>query len=35
MDILLGLDVTITTSATSDKEAKQLLLHFDFPFRDR
>ena len=35
MDILLGLDVTLTTSAKSDKEAKCLLLNFDFPFRDR
>ncbi|MCD6047597.1 MAG: rplE [Gammaproteobacteria bacterium] len=35
MDILLGLDVTITTSARTDKEAKELLLNFDFPFRDR
>lgn len=35
MDILLGLDVTITTSAKTDQEAKFLLLKFDFPFRDR
>ena len=35
MDTLLGLDVTITTSAKTDAEAKVLLLNFDFPFRDR
>ena len=35
MDILLGLDITITTSAKTDAEAKLLLLNFDFPFRDR
>ncbi len=35
MDILLGLDITITTSAKTDQEGKFLLLNFDFPFRDR
>ncbi len=35
MDTLLGMDVTITTSAKTDAEAKVLLLNFDFPFRDR
>ena len=35
MDTLLGLDITITTSAKSDAEAKSMLLNFGFPFRDR
>jgi len=35
MDTLLGLDITITTTAKTDPEGKLLLLNFDFPFRDR
>jgi large subunit ribosomal protein L5 len=34
IDTLRGLDVTITTSAKSDKEAFALLKAFNFPFRD-
>lgn len=29
-----GLDIAITTSATNDKEAKQLLVAFNFPFKE-
>ena len=33
IDALRGLDITITTSATSDEEARALLEQFKFPFR--
>lgn len=33
VDAVRGLDVTITTTAESDEEAKALLAAFDFPFR--
>lgn len=33
VDAIRGLDITITTSAKSDSEAKALLEHFKFPFR--
>ena len=33
VDAIRGLDITITTSAESDSEAKALLEHFKFPFR--
>lgn len=35
MDIPLGLNVTITTTATTDVEAKSLLLAFDLPLKDK
>lgn len=35
MDLLLGMDITVTTTAKTNGEARALLLHFDFPFRDR
>jgi large subunit ribosomal protein L5 len=35
MDIALGLNVTITTTAKSDVEAKSLLLAFDLPLKDK
>ena len=34
IDALRGLDITITTSAKSDKEAYALLKAFQFPFRE-
>ena len=34
VDALRGLDVTITTSATSDDEARALLKAFNFPIRN-
>lgn len=34
IDTLRGLDITITTSAKTDKEAFALLKAFNFPFRD-
>ncbi|QFY43650.1 50S ribosomal protein L5 [Candidatus Methylospira mobilis] len=33
IDALRGMDITITTSAGSDEEARALLEHFKFPFR--
>ena len=33
IDALRGMDITITTSAPSDEEAKGLLVQFKFPFR--
>jgi large subunit ribosomal protein L5 len=33
VDAIRGMDVTITTSANSDKEALALLRAFDFPIR--
>jgi large subunit ribosomal protein L5 len=33
IDALRGLDITITTSASTDEEAKALLEQFKFPFR--
>jgi len=35
IDALRGLDITITTSAKSDKEAQALLLAFNFPFKEK
>ena len=35
IDMLRGLDITITTSAKTDKEAWALLEAFHFPFRER
>jgi large subunit ribosomal protein L5 len=34
IDALRGLDITITTSAKTDAEAKALLSGFNFPFKD-
>ena len=34
VDVLRGMDVTITTTAKSDEEAKALLSAFSFPFRN-
>ena len=34
IDALRGMDITITTTATSDEEAKALLKAFNFPFRN-
>jgi large subunit ribosomal protein L5 len=33
VDAVRGLDITITTSARSDQEARALLEQFKFPFR--
>ncbi len=35
IDALRGLDITITTSAKSDKEAQALLESFGFPFKEK
>jgi len=35
IDAIRGLDVTITTSAVNDKEARALLEAFSFPFREK
>ena len=35
IDKLRGIDITITTSAKTDEEAKALLTKFNFPFKDR
>jgi len=35
IDVLRGLDITITTSASSDKEAQALLQAFSFPFKEK
>lgn len=34
VDAIRGLDITITTSATTDEEARALLKAFNFPFRE-
>ena len=34
IDAIRGLDVTITTTAATDKEARSLLKAFDFPLKD-
>ncbi|RRQ22487.1 50S ribosomal protein L5 [Thiohalobacter thiocyanaticus] len=34
VDVLRGMDITITTTAKSDEEAKALLSAFSFPFRN-
>lgn len=34
VDALRGLDITITTSANTDEEARALLAAFDFPFKE-
>ena len=33
VDVIRGLDVTITTTAKTDDEARALLSAFNFPFR--
>jgi large subunit ribosomal protein L5 len=35
IDALRGLDITITTSANTDKEAQALLEAFNFPFKEK
>jgi large subunit ribosomal protein L5 len=35
IDMIRGLDITITTTAKTDEEALALLQAFNFPFRDR
>jgi large subunit ribosomal protein L5 len=35
IDMIRGMDITITTSAKTDEEALALLQAFNFPFRDR
>ncbi|MEO8400629.1 MAG: 50S ribosomal protein L5 [Gammaproteobacteria bacterium] len=35
IDMLRGLDITITTSAKTNKEAHALLQAFDFPFKEK
>lgn len=35
IDMLRGLDITITTSAKNDKEARALLEAFNFPFKEK
>jgi len=35
IDAIRGLDITITTNASSDKEARALLEAFSFPFREK
>lgn len=35
IDSIRGLDITITTSANSDSEARALLEAFDFPFKEK
>jgi len=35
IDVLRGLDITITTSANTDKEAQVLLEAFNFPFKEK
>jgi large subunit ribosomal protein L5 len=35
IDMLRGLDITITTSARTDEEAAALLSAFQFPFKDK
>jgi large subunit ribosomal protein L5 len=33
IDVIRGLDITITTSAKNDEEGRALLQAFNFPFR--
>ena len=35
IDKIRGMDITITTTASTDAEAKELLTAFNFPFRNR
>jgi len=35
IDAIRGLDITFTTSAKTDDEARELLRNFDFPFRQQ
>jgi large subunit ribosomal protein L5 len=35
IDMIRGMDITITTTAKSDEEAQALLEAFNFPFKDR
>ena len=35
VDKIRGLDITITTSADSDEEARALLLEFNFPLKEK
>jgi large subunit ribosomal protein L5 len=35
IDAIRGMDITITTTAKSDDEARALLKAFNFPFRER
>ena len=35
IDTIRGMDITITTNAKSDDEARALLKAFNFPFRDK
>ena len=35
IDAIRGMDITITTTAKTDEEAKALLKAFNFPFKDR
>jgi large subunit ribosomal protein L5 len=35
IDVIRGMDITITTSATTNKEAFALLQAFNFPFREK
>ncbi len=35
IDAIRGMDITITTNAKSDEEARALLAAFNFPFKDR
>ena len=34
VDVIRGLDITITTSAKTDEEGRALLKAFNFPFRN-
>ena len=35
IDVIRGMDITITTTARNDEEALALLQAFNFPFRDK
>ena len=35
IDAIRGMDITITTNAKTDDEARALLKAFNFPFRDK
>jgi large subunit ribosomal protein L5 len=35
IDVIRGMDITITTSAKSDEEALALLQAFNFPFKEK
>ena len=35
IDMIRGMDITITTTAKTDEEALALLQAFNFPFRER